>query len=148
MTIYGVCISDITKLDEEKVMLFLKELFEMDKERYHYLSDFLEAKKDAQPWELSAVEWLYDYESDNSYFGVSAFLRDVIDDLEGIDIICDDPNGIHYLGLGADAPWAFNEKTRTLSAEGFRDILRKYINKITDDVLDIRWWSVNDDCDW
>lgn len=148
MLIYGVCISDITKLNEDKVLSFLKELAETDSERCRYLNDYLDTKKDSLPWELSAVEWLYDFESDNSYFGVAAFLREVIEYNEGINVCCDDPNGVHYLGISADAPWGFNRKTAALSKEEFHDILRKYINKITDDELEIRWWSANDDCDW
>ena len=148
MLIYGVCISDITKFDEEKVLSFLKELKELNPEKYRYFDDVLESQKDALPWELSVVEWLHDFEDNCGYFGVAAFLRDVIEDIEGVDIVCDDPHGIQYLGLFADAPWAFNAKTLTLSAEDYCNILRKYLNKITDDKLEIRWWSVTDDSDY
>lgn len=40
------------------------------------------------------------------------------------------------------------ERTRNISEEEYKDILKKYINQITDDELEIRWWNVNDDCDW
>lgn len=42
-------------------------------------------------------------------------LRDIIIANEGIDIICDDPNGFEYLGIDCDVPWAFNMNTKLLS---------------------------------
>ena len=143
MKIYGVCISDIEKINEEKFLGLLKELAENGHE--HYLADFTENKKDNDE-DYTADDWLYDFESDG-YYGLSAFLKEVIEAVEGVNISCDDPSGIHYLGLRSDAPWNFNEKTKVLSAEEYRAILSKYVGKVTDETLEIRWWCVNDDCD-
>lgn len=143
MDIYGVCVSDIDTINNEKVMQLLIELAELGFDSY--FSEFTENKGEFGD-EYSVSDYLYNYESE-SYYGLSAFLHDIISEVEGIDIECDDPNGVRYLGLGADAPWAFNEKTRNMSAEEYRNILTKYINKVTDETLEIRWWSVHDDCD-
>lgn len=35
-----------------------------------------------------------------------------------------------------------------MSEEEYNAILTRYISYFTDDVLEIRWWNVNDDCDW
>lgn len=147
MVIYGVCISDIEKINEEKAIDFLKELSNNGYGYIDYLEDFLE-KKDETDGEYSFNDWAYDYESYNGYFGLAAFLRDVIEEVEGIDIVCDDPNGIHYLGLSADAPWNFNFTTKRMSEKDYNQILTHYINKVTDDVLNIKWWVEMDDCDW
>ena len=149
MLIYGVCISDIEKINTEKAEAFLKELAAQGHD--FYLKEFEDNRKDNGEnnyEEYTVSSYLYDYESDNSYCGLSAFLCDVISDVEGVDIKCDDPNGVHYLGLDADAPWAFNKKTRNMSAEKYRNILKKYISKVTDDKLEIRWWNVCEDCDY
>ena len=117
MEIYGVCISDIEKINEEKAAAFLMELAE--KGHGLYLEEFESNRKDNSEdnyEEYSVSSYLYDYES-NSYCGLSAFLRDVIEDIEGVDISCDDPDGVHYLGLEADGPWSFNEKTRQMTAQ-------------------------------
>ena len=53
-----------------------------------------------------------------------------------------------FLGLAADAPWNFNETTRNMSEDDYNFMLKKYINMITDDELEIRWWHEIDDCDW
>lgn len=75
-------------------------------------------------------------------------MKKAIDTQEDIGIVCDDPDGIHYLGISADAPWAFSEKVRNMSRNEYKTLLRKYINMITDEKLEIKWWSVSDDCDW
>ena len=144
MIIYGVCISDIKELNEEKAVDFLKELSKLGHE--DYLENFIENKHDNGE-DYSFNNWCYDYESEG-YFGLAAFLKDVIGEVEGVNINCDDPNGVHYLGLSADAPWCFNYKTRNISREEYNDILRKYINAVTDEVLKIDWFVVVDDCDW
>ena len=45
MLIYGVCISHIEKINEEKFMAFLKELSDLGSGKEQYLNDFLETKK-------------------------------------------------------------------------------------------------------
>ena len=30
----------------------------------------------------------------------------------------------------------------------YRDILMKYLHYFTDDKIEIRWWKVNDECDY
>lgn len=148
MLIYGVCISEIKETNNEKVESFLKELAE--KGYSSFWRDFEDNRKSYKDGDYvyTANDFLYDYESDNSYCGLSAFLRDVITEVEGINITCNDPNGVHYLGISADVPWFFNEKTRNLTQEKFVEIISAYISKVTDEVLDIRWWNVCDDCDY
>lgn len=141
MLIYGVCISDIEKINEEKAMEFLKEL---DRSYgSYYLEKYLEDKEDHDDEDYSFNDWMYDYEY-NGYYGLSAFLVDVIEHMEEINIACDDPDGVHYLGLSASAPWKFNEKTRNMPEKEFCELLSKYVEKVTDDELKIRWWSSNE----
>ena len=139
MLLYGVCISDIGEINEEKAINFLRELSKIPGKE-HYLADFLETK-DYNHEAYSIGDWLYEFESDG-YYGLSALLKEVIEDVEGIDITCDDPDGVHYLGISADVPWHFNQKTKDLSEQEFENILRKYVNKVTNSELNIRWWSV------
>lgn len=145
MIIYGVCISDINEINEEKAIEFLEELSEIGYE--DYLENFLDNKHDNGE-DYTFNDWVYDYHSDFYNIGLAAFLADVIEEVEDIDITSDDPNGVHYLGLSADAPWCFNKKTRNISREDYEDILRKYVCAITNEILEIRWWYVSDDCDW
>lgn len=144
MLIYGVCISEIKEINQKKVEKFLAELAE--KGFPDYLKEF-KANKEDNNGDYTVGDYLYDYAS-NGYYGLSAFLRDIIEKVEGINISCEDPNGIHYLGIAADMPWYFNEKTRNLSDVEYIQIMAKYVSKVTDETLDIRWWNVCDDCDY
>jgi len=145
MLLYGVCISDIEKINEEKAVAFLKELAEAGLGADNYYENYLEDTSDDEDYTFS--KWIENFEFDG-YYGLAAFLQEVISVIEEIDISCDDPSGISYLGLSADTPWNFNEKTRNMSEKEYNEILAKYINKITDEVLEIRWWCVRDDSDY
>ena len=131
MKIYGVCISDISHYKNEEAEKYLESL--LSTECKDIADDYYENKEEGR----DLNDWLYGYESCDGYYGLSALLADVIRELEGIDISCDDPHGVHYLGLSASAPWSLNEKTRNISKEEYENILRTYISKFTDDELEI-----------
>lgn len=144
MLLYGVCVSKM-KVNNEKAVQFLKELADAGLGADDYYEIFLEDTSGDEDYTFS--RWIEDFES-NGYYGLSAFLQEVISFDEKIDISCDDPNGIQYLGLSADVPWNFNEKTRNMSENEYNENLRKYINKVTDDELTICWRSISDDSDY
>ena len=140
MLIYGVCISDIEQFNEDKFMNFFRELY--DEGYTHYLDDYLETrymKRKYDETEYSVQDWLYDFES-SGYFGLAAFLKEIITAIEGLAIACDDPDGVHYLGILPDVPWKFAARTKDISNEEFNKILSGYINKVCDDELEIKWW--------
>ena len=80
--------------------------------------------------------------------GLFACLSEIIRELDDIDISCDNPNGLCYLGLQADMPWHYNEKTKNLTLKEYQDTLTKYLYYFTDDEIKIRWWKVDDECDY
>lgn len=45
-------------------------------------------------------------------------------------------------------PWHYNEKTKNLTLKEYQDILTKYLYYFTDDEIKIRWWKVDDECDY
>ena len=74
-------------------------------------------------------EWFSEYES-NGYSGLSAYLKDVINEQEGtqfcsFDIDCD------CIYFPQDYPWKLNEKMRGMTEREFHDIIRKYTSQIT-----------------
>lgn len=143
MLIYGVCESDITKHNEDKAEKFLKSLLSTcckDIAENYFIN-----KKENR---CNLSDWLNNYESYNGCNGLFACLEKIIRELEDVDISCDNPNGICYLGLQANTPWNYNEKTKNLTAREYRDILMKYLHYFTDDKIEIRWWKVNDECDY
>ncbi|MBP3468125.1 MAG: hypothetical protein J6K26_01225, partial [Lachnospiraceae bacterium] len=119
MVIYGVCVSEINNLNAEKAEQFLETL--KGTKAGSIAEEYFISKEDN---EHDLQSFLYDYEGDGGYYGLAAFLRDIIASLEEIDISCDDPDGVHYLGLSIDTPWKYNEKTRNMSEEEYTDILQ------------------------
>ena len=81
-------------------------------------------------------------------YGAAACLKEIIENIEGINISCDTVDGVQYLGLSVDTPWYYNEKTRNMGQKKYEAILMKYISCVTDEKLEIKYWAANDDCDW
>lgn len=144
MYIYGVCVSSIREINNEKAVAFLKELNNMGYS--DYLAAYIMDKNDNGE-DFGIKDWLEAFD-ENGYCGEAAFLKSVIEEVEGVDICCDDSTGHDYIGLFPVAPWAFNDKTRNMSSGEYENILRKYVSRITDEILEIRWWEISDDCDW
>lgn len=68
MTIYGVCISDIKNYNEERAEKFLESL--LNTECKAIANDYFENKEDG----VDLNDWFYSYESNNTFYGASAFL--------------------------------------------------------------------------
>lgn len=66
---------------------------------------------------------------------------------EDIILNIDDPDGT-FIGVSAGAPWDFVSSLKDMDEADFDNLLRKYVNLVTDEPLVIRWWKVNDDVDW
>ena len=140
MLIYGVCISDIATINEEKAISFSKKYAKTDPNPLEEFMGSGDSNGDLLPFE----EWVRYYEY-NGYYGLSAFLAEIINTLEKIDISCDDMGGMHYLGIRPDMPWNYNEKTKELTKDQYIKIMDKYINEFTDSHLSMEWWFVEDD---
>ena len=81
------------------------------------------------------------------YFGIGAFLKDYIEFKEDIILDIDDPDGT-FIGVSAGAPWDFVSSLKDMDEADFDELLRKYVNLVTDEPLVIKWWKVDDDLDW
>lgn len=83
-----------------------------------------------------ANEWLNEYTNIKLFSGVSAYLADTINMLEGVALSsCD--NNCDVLCILPQFPWKFNEKVRNFSEEDFNDMIRKYLSQICDEALPI-----------
>lgn len=147
MLIYGVCIDDVKKTKEDGI----KELMKLYKyadgstlydEYVEWIEDNF-GEEGSDP-EANVDEFIMDFDNGCGYNGLGALLASVIEDMEGIDITVEDDNsGFQYVGIGADTPWNFNDKTKAMSEEEYLQILHKYMNMVTDEALEIRWWQAN-----
>ena len=151
MYLYGICLTELN-INFSNVDAFLRSL--IDTNAHDIISEYIEDMENTEIdpdetdlWAHEVDDWCDRYESEG-YFGLDAVLKDIIRLNEDIDIVCDDPNGFHYLGISADAPWAFNQKTTNLSKEEFESILIKYIQPFTTDKLEFKYYHAEDGGDY
>lgn len=141
MLMYGVCINAI-----EKAGINWKEVSKLLQE---YDADFYKAFCEdigKNPSDQDAMDWFSNYETEGRS-GIGAFLHDLIEDKENITLDIDDPDGV-YIGISAGAPWEMDKSIKNLTERDFYEIMQKYIGQITDEIIEIRWWNVDDDLDW
>ena len=143
MLIYGICMSEIdSEINWDKVEKLLESydspLYENYKE-YVYDNDTL-TQEELESWR---IDWFLDYHS-SIYQGLGAFLHDVIEEEEHIDLDMGYSNGF-VLGLSPDLPWYYPENIRNLTNDKFCALIAKYIEKISDYVPTIQMWNCSDD---
>lgn len=128
MLIYGVKISDIKKYNEQKAERFFEILQKTNAsniaEKY-----FLDKTK----IDGTFGDFLSNFDDGCGNYGAAACLKEIIENIEGINISCDT---------------YYNEKTRNMGQKKYEAILMKYISCVTDEKLEIKYWAANDDCDW
>ena len=107
MLIYGVKISDIKKYNEQKAERFFEILQKTNAsniaEKY-----FLDKTK----IDGTFGDFLSNFDDGCGNYGAAACLKEIIENIEGINISCDTVDGVQYLGLSVDTPWYYNEKTK------------------------------------
>lgn len=139
MVLYGFGMKDINNIDWRKVASMLNDF---DSDHYKCLVE----DTDNLETEEAIKEWFSNYDSEG-YQGIGAFLYDYMTKEENIQFSIDDPNGI-FIGISAGAPWEFSGDIKDMSEEQFANLLRKYIKKITDEDVPIRWWNIDDGQEW
>ena len=134
--------SDIKKYNEQKAERFFEILQKTNAsniaEKY-----FLDKTKNDGTFD----DFLSNFDDGCGNYGAAACLKEIIENIEGINISCDTVDGVQYLGLSVDTPWYYNEKTRNMGQKKYEAILMKYISCVTDEKLEIKYWAANDDCE-
>lgn len=143
MLIYGLCMSEIkdSEIDWEKVEKLLESydpsLYETFREDVY---DDTSSPEEQKYWKK---EWFLAYDS-LGYHGLGAFLHDVVEKEEGIDLDMGDSKGF-ILGLSPDLPWYYPDKVRNLSNDKFCALMTKYVKMISDHAPTIQMWDCSDD---
>ena len=84
------------------------------------------------------------YESNRcwGYYGIAAFLRDVIEDKEDCHMDIGGPND-SCLGVAPKLPWSCDPKLQKMPSTEFAYLLAKYVSMVTDAAInpikDIGW---------
>ena len=138
---YGICTDDIKTTPEriEQLLLLAPEFAEK-------IHATLKEWEDGE-WK-SPNATTEDYigaaqEFDSGYYGLASLLRAVIYEAESIDLTaCDNFDCVNYLVYKPCYPWQVTEKHRDLTEDKLRDLFAKYVNILTDEVLDIEYLSI------
>lgn len=121
---YGV---DLSKLNLENLEEFIKNY---DYEYYKdMLEDFNDNKQDLTDGKI--LDYLNDYSNGYGYYGISAYLSDMINEKEDLELECYDEVVDGYIYVPMSYPWERNQNTKNLTKEKLQEILEKYLSLIT-----------------
>lgn len=121
---YGV---DLSELNLENLEGFIKNY---DYEYYKdMLEDFNDNKQDLTDGKI--LDYLNDYSNGYGYYGISAYLSDMINEKEDLELECYDEVVNGYIYVPMSYPWEGNQNTKNLTKEKLQEILEKYLSLIT-----------------
>jgi hypothetical protein len=134
---FGFCVDDIETTPEKVV-----KLAAMNKTTLKDLRDYLdEVCEDGYKDEELEMDVFDDFEGNCGEMGLSVILREVID--EEIPIVwADDFDGVDYILYCPNYPWILQEKEKNLTKADIEDIFNKYIKILTDELIVIDFYSV------
>lgn len=121
----------------------LREFIETyDKKFYEEMvEDFRDS--DVEMSDLNIEGYLDNYENGCGYYGISAYLADVINEHEGLDLRAYDEVYPGYIYVAANYPWAFDENMRKLTKENLHEIFVRYLSEIIEEPIkceDLEIW--------
>jgi hypothetical protein len=121
---YGV---DLSKLSLENLEGFMKSY---DPEYYEDMLECLEyTEQDATDEDI--FDFLNDYSNEYGYYGISAYLSDIINKKEELELGCYDNVVNGYIYVPMQYPWDGNQNMRNLTREKVQEIFEKYLSGIT-----------------
>lgn len=134
---FGFCVDDI-KTTPERVL----KLAELNNETLKDLREYLsETYTDGYVDEDLTMEDFDDFEGNYGERGLSTILREVIN--EELSIVwADDFDGVDFILYCPRYPWSLKETEKNLTKEDVENILMKYIKILTDDPIEIDYYSV------
>jgi hypothetical protein len=87
------------------------------------------------------MDLIDDFEGAFGERGLSCILREVIE-MEMPIVWVDDFDGVNYILYCPSFPWNLKESEKNLTEESVKNILKKYIKILTDEPIDIYYYSV------
>ncbi len=130
---YGVKISELCEISMSKVV----ELVQIAP---NFAKDFNEWLYDCEIKEPT-LEDLEEFDTEYC-LGLVTVLREVIAEVEKIELTtCEDYDGEKYLLFQQCYPWQMTELEKSLKEEDIQSLMVKYISKITDEAIEIDYYS-------
>lgn len=134
---FGFCVDDI-KTTPERVL----KLAALNKKTLNDLREYLDSiYEDGYKDENLIMDDFDDFEGNYGDQGLSTILREVIETEIPI-VFADDFDCVNYILYCPSYPWTLKEKEKDLTKDDVKEILTKYIKILTDEPIDIDFYSV------
>ena len=128
---YGIC-TDTIKTTPEKIENLLTQAPKLRECIHDYFRD-CEIDTPSVDDYTETAEDLFE-----TCYGIATLLKAVVSEAEGLDLIaCDDYDCSNYLVFTPEYPWQMTEIERGMTEEKLNEIFRKYVNILTDVVIEI-----------
>jgi hypothetical protein len=134
---FGFCVDDI-KTTPERVL----KLAALNEKTLNDLREYLDSiYEDGYKDEDLIMDDFDDFEGNYGDCGLSTILREVIETEIPI-VFADDFDCVNYILYCPSYPWTLKEKEKDLTKNDVKEILTKYIKILTDEPIDIDFYSV------
>lgn len=137
---YGICVDDI-KTTADKVFALVHMAPDFEKE-FHKWAEYYKIENEV---EAITMYEIYEGWDDGSCceYGLGPIMSAVVQECEGIELLCcSNYNGEQYLIFSTGYPWNMTEKEKNITEEDIRILIAKYVNVLTDNVVNIEYQSV------
>lgn len=130
---YGICTAKLNPgADRIKALIHLAPIFE------EKVNLFFQQQGVLDPTTEDYLELDQDY-----YCGLATIIQNVIEEAEGLKLTsCDDYDCNQYLLYQPSYPWTLSKAEMTLTEEDVRLIFARYISILSDEPLEVDYYSV------
>ena len=136
---YGIKVDEIGDVPKERIeaLIDLAPVFE-DKIRKE-LDEMQVKDADLEDY----CDAMHNADLDSSFLGLASIMKYVMEEVEGLEFVaCDNYDNEHFLIFTPQYPWNMTELERKITEESLKDIFTKYVDILTDRVIDIDYQSV------
>ena len=131
---YGICTNSLEDADVSRIWMLLHMAPEFEAK---VLAEF----EEDETTELTTEDF-QELECAGCY-GIASIMEEVIREAEHLSFCaCDDYDNNRYLLYMPSYPWELHQDEQALTEEDIRLIFVKYVNILTDEVLDVEYQAV------
>lgn len=134
---FGFCVDDIETTPERVLKLAALNETTLSDLREYLDSIYEDGYKD----EDLTMDDINEFEGEYGYRGISTILCEVIDQELCVEL-ADDFDGTNFILYCPRYPWILSEADKALTKQDVENIFNKYITILTDEKIDIDYYSV------
>ena len=137
---FGICMDCINTTEEK--LLQLISMAPSFKDEYTEWAESMNGE--GESIEEATLGELLEWEDDYGYSGLAPIMRAVLEEKENIRfVVAEGFNGAQYLLFEPFYPWSdVSPEESGATEEGVAEILRKFVKVLTDEPIDVEYYSV------